>query len=161
MRKLLPFLILFILIACKSSPLTLPQATITTGQGSTVTTYFAISALEQEQGLSGIKEDEFADNEGMLFYYTEAGMRQFWMPDTYFNLDLIYLDENFRVLDIIRNLRHYQGRSNPALIPRARAVWSWHVLEMKSDSPIAKKIQIGDQLKVEYSAELKKVLPAL
>lgn len=161
MRKLLPFLILFILIGCQSSSLPHPKAVITTAQGKTVKTYFAISLAEQEQGLSGIKEDQFADNEGMLFYYSEGGIRQFWMPDTYFDLDLFYLDGNFRVLDIIRKLKHHQGRNQSHLIPRARAVWSWHVLEMRADSPIAKEIQIGDQLKIEYSEELKKALPAL
>lgn len=159
MGKLLSFLVLFILVSCNGGKLARKDALITTPSGQTVITHFAITPEEQEQGLSGVKESDFGINEGMLFYYTEGGMRQFWMPDTYFNLDLFYLDEKFKVLDVIRNLRHHPGRDTPSLIPRARAVWSWHVLEMRADSPISREIQIGDQLKVEFSDEVKKRLP--
>lgn len=158
MRKLCSFLLLTLLLACNSARLPHKQATLTTAQGQKVITYLALTLSEQEQGLSGVKENEFKDNEGMLFYYQEPGEKHFWMPDTYFNLDLFYLDQNFKVLDIVRNLPHYKGRNNLNLIPRARGVWSYHVLEMKASSPIAQEINVGDQLKLEFSAEAKEAL---
>jgi len=107
------------------------------------------------QGLSGVKPEDFAHDQGMLFFYLADEERHFWMPDTYFDLDLFYLDHELRILDIVRKLPHYIGRSNPQLIPRARSVWSRHVLEMKSGSPIAQKLQVGDQLKWKSSLDLK------
>lgn len=161
MRKLLAFFPLLIILSCNSAKLAHLKSKITTAQGHSVMTYLAITPSEQEQGLSGIKENDFSEKEGMLFYYPQAGIKHFWMPDTYFNLDLIYLDLNFKVIDIVRNLAHHKGRANSELIPRARGVWSNHVLEMKSSSKIAREIQIGDQLKIEYSPEAKKVIENL
>lgn len=161
MIKLLALSSIFLLLSCNSTRPTLLKGKITTAQGHMITTYLALTPSEQEQGLSGVQESDFKDNEGMLFYYPEAGEKHFWMPDTYFNLDLIYLDLNFKVLDIVRNLQHYKGRSNPNLIPRARGVWSNHVLEMKASSKISQEIKVGDQLKIEYSPEALKAIQNL
>jgi uncharacterized membrane protein (UPF0127 family) len=99
-----------------------------------------------QQGLSGIKPDQFGEDEGMLFFYLEEQEMHFWMPDTYFDLDLIYLDKNLKITEIIRKLPHYIGRANPSMIPRARGVWSRHVLEMKATSVLSQKLKIGDSL---------------
>ncbi|MFA7613223.1 MAG: DUF192 domain-containing protein [Candidatus Caldatribacteriota bacterium] len=161
MIKLLAFLPLLFLLSCKSTKPELLQSKLTTAQGHTVTIYLALTLTEQEQGLSGVQEQDFKDNEGMLFYYKTAGEKHFWMPDTYFNLDLFFLDHNFKVLDIIRNLPHYKGRNNPELIPRARGVWAQHVLEMKASSQISQGIKIGDQLKVEFSSKAEEAIKKL
>jgi uncharacterized membrane protein (UPF0127 family) len=118
-----------------------------TPNGDVIRTKVVVSEADQEQGLSGKKPEDFADDQGMLFYYFADDEKNFWMPDTYFDLDLFYLDQNLKVVDIIRKLPHYVGRANPDIIPRARPVWCRHTLEMKASSPLAKKIYIGDQLK--------------
>lgn len=151
MRKLLTLLMLFTLIACQSESRNKNGVTrsieLVTPSGEIIQTTLAITPAEQEQGLSGVKPDDFSDNQGMLFYYLEDGDKYFWMPDTYFALDLIYLDKDLKILDIIRKLPHYVGRANPDLIPRARPVWSRHTLEMKASSPVSQKLKIGDVLK--------------
>ena len=43
---------------------------------------------QQSKGLSSIKSENWPNELGMLFFYNKAGMRSFWMPDTYFNLDI-------------------------------------------------------------------------
>jgi uncharacterized membrane protein (UPF0127 family) len=57
-----------------------------------IKTKLAFTPSEQEQGLSGIRPENFNNDQGMLFFYLEDGEKLFWMPDTYFNLDLFYLD---------------------------------------------------------------------
>ncbi|MBL7664917.1 MAG: DUF192 domain-containing protein [Bacteriovoracaceae bacterium] len=115
----------------------------------------AITSAEQTQGLSGVQPADFQDNEAMLFFNLYDDTRYFWMPDTYFDLDLFYLNADLVIIDIDRNLPHYVGRENPDSIPRARPIYCRHVLEMKATSPLAKKMQIGDQLiwKGPYSLE--------
>lgn len=158
MRKLLTLSLLFLLTACqsesrsKTSPLKFVE--LITPQGEVIETTLAITPKEQEQGLSGVKPKDFSDSQGMLFYYLEDGDKYFWMPDTYFDLDLIYLDKDLKILDIIRKLPHYVGRANPNLIPKARPVWARHTLEMKASSPISQKLQIGDRLKWQNSISL-------
>jgi len=105
-----------------------------------------------EQGLSGLKAEDFSDDQGMLFFYASEQEMLFWMPDTYFDLDLFFLNKDLKILDIIRKLPHYIGRANPELIPKARGVWARYVLEMKATSPIASKLQIGNIL--EWSSSL-------
>ncbi len=158
MRKLLALLLLCGLAACQSESRTgrpsLRIELLTPG-GEAIQTTLAIDPADQERGLSGKRENEFGADEGMLFFYLGDDERHFWMPDTYFDLDLFYLDKDLRITDIIRRLPHYVGRSNPELIPRARGVWARHVLEMKSTSGVAQRLKTGDILKWKGTPSLK------
>lgn len=162
MGKFLTLLLLLSLSACQteSRPVAsdageLREVLLETPSGENIKTALAITLKDQEQGLSGIKPSDFDDDQGMLFYYLQEDEKFFWMPDTYFDLDLFYLDRDLKILDIIRKLPHYIGRHNPDLIPRARGVWSRHTLEMKSTSPIAAKLKVGDSLKWKSAIPLK------
>lgn len=160
MRKLLSLILLLTLIACQSESrnsrngLDRKIELITPG-GESIETTLAIDPKEQEKGLSGTKPEDFDEDEGMLFFYVGEDERHFWMPDTYFDLDLFYLDKDLKIIDIIRKLPHYIGRASPELIPRARGVWSRHVLEMKSSSAISQRLKIGDILKWKDETSLK------
>lgn len=154
MRKFATLLFILSLFACQSCQLfrdsqsqNLRFVELSTKNGETIETTLVITDQDQEKGLSGTRSEDFSDNQGMLFFYLEESEKSFWMPDTYFDLDLFFLDKDLKVIDIIRKLPHYIGRANPELIPRARNIWSRHVLEMKSSSEIAQKIQMGDELK--------------
>lgn len=127
-------------------------------ESESVKVKLAISEKDQIQGLSGVKPEQLADDEGMLFVYRSIGPRSFWMPDTYFDLDLIYLDQNFHVIDIYRGLKHHPGRENNPPIPRAPTVYSWHVLELKTSSPYSKKIRQFQKLIWKPGQNLPKIL---
>ncbi len=147
MPKFLTLCLLILMVSCQSeSRRSASEVGLITPKGVTIKTRVAITMKEQEQGLSGMQPENFDDNEGMLFYYLDDGDKHFWMPDTYFDLDLFYLDKDLRILDIVRKLPHHKGRHNEDLIPRARGVWCRHTLEMKASSPLAAELKIGDQL---------------
>lgn len=157
MGKFLTLLSLTILLSCQSESRPgvrkdLGYTNLITPKGETIKTRVVFRDQDQIQGLSGVKPDEFEENEGMLFWYQDEGVRAFWMPDTYFDLDLFFLDKDLKVIDITRKLPHYVGRHNESLIPRAREVWSRHVLEMKSSSPVSVSINVGDKL--EWKGDL-------
>lgn len=114
--------------------------------GETLITYVAEGEALQSQGLSGVLPEHFNDDEAMFFVYENEGMRRFWMPDTYFNLDIFFLDQLLRVIDIERNMPAHPGHQEPPKIARSRTIRAWHVLEVKSSSPMARKIKIGQQL---------------
>jgi uncharacterized membrane protein (UPF0127 family) len=61
----------------------------------------ALTAQEQEKGLSGRKE--LKEDEGMLFVFNHTGQYPFWMKNMNFNIDIIWIDENFRVVYIKKN----------------------------------------------------------
>jgi hypothetical protein len=64
----------------------------------TVEAEVARTAEEREQGL--MFRESLAQGSGMLFVFEESAPRSFWMKDTYIPLDIAYMDESFRIVDI-------------------------------------------------------------
>jgi len=56
---------------------------------------------ELEQGLSG--REPFKEDEGMLFVFPDSAVREFWMKDMNFALDIVWIDSAWQVLDIVEN----------------------------------------------------------
>ncbi|MBI3335505.1 MAG: DUF192 domain-containing protein [Candidatus Portnoybacteria bacterium] len=54
------------------------------------------------QGLSGRKA--LPDNEGMLFVFKSADYYPIWMKGMMFGIDIIWMDEKFRIVDIKENV---------------------------------------------------------
>ena len=154
--KNLPFLLLvfnfLFLCSCQNKADQNPYkyGHLQSAQGDQIKVSLATTFEEQQKGLSGLKPDEFEDDEGMLFYNLEEREHNFWMPDTYFDLDLFYMDQSLKVIAIDRKIPHYIGKQDPERIPRGRIIWCRHILEMKSSSPIAQKIKEGDQLSWKF-----------
>lgn len=154
LTKLINFLALFLvlsgqLVACNSEVnfKNYTSGTIELPSGEKLKTYLAINEKQQMQGLSQLQDDQFKNDEAMLFTSSRSTFRQFWMPETYFNLDIIFLNKDLYVLDIHRNLAHYPKKGPRELVPISKRVRCQHVLEIKSSSPLAKKIQPGMMLK--------------
>ncbi len=43
------------------------------------------------------------ENQGMLFIFDSKAARSFWMKDTYFSLDMIFIDSNKEIVSIARD----------------------------------------------------------
>ena len=114
--------------------------------GKSVVLRLAITRAEHQKGLSGLTPKEFGLHEGMLFINPQMGIRQFWMPDTYFNLSIIFLDSNLKIVGIEPNVPHHPGFQEPPLIYRTKEYYAQYVLETKSESLFNKKLKAGDQL---------------
>lgn len=67
---------------------------------------------ERAQGLSG--RTTLAENAGMLFVFNTPGFYNFWMPNMYFPIDIIWVSENRRIIGIVENA--------PPLDPRGTIV---------------------------------------
>lgn len=63
----------------------------------------ARSAEERAAGLMNV--ESMPNNEGMFFVYDSEGYRTFWMKDTLIPLDLIFIDDAKRIVDIIPNVQ--------------------------------------------------------
>jgi uncharacterized membrane protein (UPF0127 family) len=121
----------------------LRQGELILPSGKKLKIYLAGSTEEQKQGLSGLLKKDFSTSHGMLFLFREEGQRRFWMKDTNFNLDIIFLDQDLKVLDRENDMPAHPGYDLPENIPMTRTVWARHVLELRSDSPWSKEIKIG------------------
>lgn len=145
--------------ACQSSP-TNSQCLFETIRAEKIKLRLALTSEEQMQGLSGVKPEQFSVDEGMLFRGDRDQIKTFWMPDTYFNQHIFFLDQNFKILDVARNVPHYVGRENDADIPRVKPVFARHVFEMRADSRIATQLQVGESLKWICPRPLEQILPS-
>lgn len=58
---------------------------------------------EKNIGLS-FRKKKLLNNQGALFVYNKKQFISMWMKKTYIYLDLLFLDENFIVIDYIENM---------------------------------------------------------
>ncbi|OPX99680.1 MAG: hypothetical protein A4E59_00194 [Syntrophorhabdus sp. PtaB.Bin027] len=63
----------------------------------------AITHEEQARGLMFRKSLD--DKAGMFFIFQREELRHFWMKNTLFPLDLVFIDNNFLVVDIHKNAK--------------------------------------------------------
>jgi uncharacterized membrane protein (UPF0127 family) len=64
----------------------------------TVEAEIARTPEERQKGL--MYRESLDAGKGMLFVFTDSAIRSFWMSNTFIPLDIAYLDENLRIVDI-------------------------------------------------------------
>lgn len=69
------------------------------------------------------------------------------MPDTYMNLDIIFLDKDLRITYIEQNVKAHPGTKEIPPIPRTKTIFGRYVLEIRSDSPYRKYFKVGSKIK--------------
>ena len=101
--------------------------------------YVAKSPEEWQRGLSGLSG--LAQDSGMLFIFNEPGVYYMWMKDMKFPIDIIWIDDNFRIIYIKENARpeSYPERFGPKHQIR-------YVLEVNAGWIERNKIEIGQKI---------------
>jgi uncharacterized membrane protein (UPF0127 family) len=115
--------------------------------GKLVNTKLAITGPEQTKGLSGTPSTDFGSNDGLLFFYLKDDIKGFWMPDTYFDLAIIFLDKDLKIVGF-EMAPHHPGMKEPPSIYRTKSYYCRHVLEIRADSPLVKELKVGESLKI-------------
>jgi len=123
----------------------LPQKQITINQ-HTYTVEIASTPQEQQLGLQN--RPELTPRQGMLFIFQDSQIRNFWMKDTLYPLDIIYLDSNLIITQIFPNTPTCQSQDPsqlncPHYVSKAA---SQYVLELKAGQTQKDRLQIGDKL---------------
>ena len=90
---------------------------------------------KRSQGLMNRKKLE--PNSGMLFIWEDSKIRNFWMKNTYFNLDLFFINDQGTIVEIYKNAKAFDETN---IISKEKAKF---VLEMNAGDIHAK---IGDNL---------------
>jgi len=112
-------------------------------KGQKIIVEVADNQAEIIRGLSN--REKIDDNEGMLFVFPDSKIRDFWMREMKFNLDIIWIN-NDQVVKMDKNLPaegKYPEKSYSSIIPVNR------VLELKAGWADKNNLQIGD--KINYS----------
>ncbi len=98
------------------------------------------------KGLSG--REGLDENTGLVFVYDQPGIYGVWMKDMNFPIDVIWLDENYRVADIAEDLR---PDSFPEVFkPSAPAKY---ILEANAGFAEENGLKIGDDLSLLFDID--------
>ena len=96
---------------------------------------FARSEAEKATGL--MFRERLADDEGMLFMWNTSSLRQFWMKNTLINLDILFIDSDYRVVHIEESAQNGSSRIISSLLPVQ------YVLEISAGQSQLRKITLG------------------
>lgn len=111
--------------------------------GERIDVELALTKRAHMLGLS-IKEN-LPEGEGMLFIFPKSGEYSFWMKDMKFPIDIIWIDENRRVVFIQPNAK---PESYPATFtPEDDALY---VLEVSAGFSQKNNLKVGDKVEFGY-----------
>ena len=96
---------------------------------------FARSEAEKATGL--MFRERLADDEGMLFMWNTSSLRQFWMRNTLIDLDILFIDSDYRVVHIEESAQKGSLRIISSLLPVQ------YVLEINAGQSQLRKITPG------------------
>tara|TARA_B100002003_G_C14039075_1_gene500723 strand:+ start:627 stop:1016 length:390 start_codon:yes stop_codon:yes gene_type:complete len=101
----------------------------------------ADNEIERQTGL--MFRESLDENSGMLFLFDVSEQYAFWMKDTLIPLDVIYIDENFNIVDI---LYAEPCKEDPCerFIPEEKAIY---VLEVNGKFTEKNDISVGNKVK--------------
>lgn len=135
-------LLLVLAQACKDKPAPSPSApparpgpkvVFATKNGPTeVSVVIARTSEELQRGLMFV--DKLEAGRGMLFLMPERRIQRFWMKNTYIPLDMIFIDEDLKVVGLVENAEPHSETSRFVDHP------SRYVLEVRGG--YAKKVGI-------------------
>ena len=115
---------------------------ITFPNGTILNVMIAETPALREKGLS--KREILRDDEGMLFVFETLDQHKIWMKDMYFPIDILWLDENFKIVDIKTgaSISSYPNTFQPQTS-------AGFVIEVNSGYTRRNNIQVGDRVKFE------------
>lgn len=105
----------------------------------------AATSKDQAKGLSG--RESMPISKGMLFVFDQPGHYMFWMKDMKFALDMIWMDENKKVIFISKDASPEPGKKDSELLrytPSDQQAQVKYVLEVNAGLSDLNHVQIGD-----------------
>jgi uncharacterized membrane protein (UPF0127 family) len=99
-----------------------------------------ISDDEYQRQLGLMNRKEMKENQGMLFIFPRQDWLSFWMRNTLISLDMIFVDENKKIVTIHKNTRILSDTSYPSTKP-AR-----YVVEVIAGYTDKYNIKVGDKI---------------
>ncbi|MEM9362002.1 MAG: DUF192 domain-containing protein [Bacteroidota bacterium] len=99
-----------------------------------------IADTEYETQTGLMYRESMEDSQGMLFIFTDVAKHAFYMKNTQFSLDIIYIDENLKIAGFQKNTIPFDESSLPSGVPIQ------YVLEVKGGLSDSWGLKVGDQI---------------
>ena len=96
-----------------------------------------IADNQQKRSYGLMNRKDMKPNSGMLFIWKDSQIRNFWMKNTHFNLDLFFLNNHGEIIEIYKNARAFD-ETNIKSKDKIK-----YVLEMKAGE---QNFKIGNKL---------------
>ena len=100
----------------------------------------AIDAETRQIGL--MYRNYMPENQGMLFTFPEVGNYTIWMKNTFIPLDLVFLDNNYKVVDTKENLPTLSEEKHGSKVKHR------HILELNAGTVKRLGVKAGQVLKI-------------
>jgi len=114
--------------------------------GVRVNVELAETPMAQSRGL--MEHENLDDSAGMLFIFSTEEEHSFWMKNMSFPIDIIWIDSNFKVVDITKNTPACIEDPCPSYVPKKP---SKYVLEVSAGFSDKYAIDVGNGLTLEQS----------
>ena len=69
--------------------------------------FLYIADNEQKRSYGLMNRRDMKPNSGMLFIWKDSQIRNFWMKNTHFNLDLFFLNKQGQIIEIYKNAKAF------------------------------------------------------
>ena len=135
---------------CARTPAATPPMNTTAGPRVILPDGYAIAvevAADDETRAQGLMyRDQLREGTGMLFFFTTTAEYPFWMKNTLIALDMIWIDENHKVVHVEPNVPPCKADPCPNYPPNAPARY---VLELAGGMAAKHRVTAGSTLRFE------------
>lgn len=136
----------------------LDRGTATFADGTSVTLEIADSEAKRNRGL--MFREALAETDGMIFVFDRPGAYGFWMQNCLIALDLLWLDDAFRIVSIARSVPpcRLPGCEPPCASPACptyapeRGTAARYVIEVASGFAARHRLAVGQPVTVALPA---------
>lgn len=102
-----------------------------------------VAAKDNERQRGLMYRDHLDDDEGMIFLFERQQRLSFWMKNTWIPLDMVFIDEDLKVVGIVENAEPL------TLSGRGVEAHSRFVLELKGGTSSSLGLQAGQSVRFE------------
>ena len=109
--KILGFFLIILpeTVLAKSNPLVFKQivCSVNVNKNNPQELSLDIADNEQKRSYGLMNREDMKPNSGMLFIWKDSQIRNFWMKNTHFNLDLFFLNKQGQIIEIYKNAKAF------------------------------------------------------
>ena len=130
------------------------EAALGLPDGFKVKVELALTRETQAKGLMFRKE--LKEDKGMLFVFKEGGVKNFWMKNTFVELDIIFLDKDLKIGKVFPRVTPSKPGAGDLEVAQVSAP-AFCVLELAGGAARKHGLKPGARLKISFPPAAKKV----